>query len=320
MQGVSTTGTWLIGATSMTVATATGIATGQYIQATGIPVGATVTGVAGTTISWDAEHPATSAGTTSIVAFVQYMTVNTLYGGITDLLMGRAVSDANMAEAIRKTVLEYTENFKFTELQETGPNTQFLVGVPNYVPNFFLEPGSALLKLNKVDSFFIFTDGYASPLSIAYPGNNPGYDITFRTIDRMEVLINTSGLPLHWTRHDGYLWFGCTPDQNYTTYMRYRREHPFPNAGGANAGNDPLFLPDSWQEAVEYGAAARLGRRYNLASKSNELVNALKGDEKFQRSDGVEGTPGILFGLTSDELRDQSTTVKRFRIRMGRRS
>jgi len=78
-------------------------------------------------------------------------------------------------------------------------------------------------------------------------------------------------------------------------------------------------LPDSWQEAIEYASAVRLAPAYNLSSKATELNNRLKGDEKFQKSAGIEGTPGLLFGLTSDENRDQSTTVKRFRLRMGMR-
>jgi len=319
MTGVSTTGTWLINSHSMVVASATGIANGMAIQATGIPVGALVTGIAGTTISWSASFATIQAGTGATVAFVSYMTVATFYPGITDLLMGRAVSNAKMAEAVRKSILEYTGSYKFTELQETGPTTQFTVGIPNYVPNYFLQPGSALLKLQKVNSFFLFTDGYVSPFGTQYTGNNSGYDITFRTIDRMEVLINTSGLPLHWTRHDGCLWFGCNPDQTYFTYMRYQREHPFPNAGTGNAGLDPIFLPDEWQEAIEYASAMRLAPSYNLSSKATELNNRLKGDEKFQRSAGIEGSPGLIFQLTSDEQRDQSTTVKRFRLRMGMR-
>lgn len=318
MTGISTTGTWALGANSMVVASAAGIVVGQVIQATGVPVGATVSGIAGTTISWSATLPATQPGTASTVAFVSYLTVSSLYTGIGDLLMGRSVPTAKMAEAVRKSILEFSEGYKFTELQETGPVVSFIVGQPNYVPNYFLMPGSAALKLNKVNSFFLYTDGFVSPSSQQFDGNNAGYDITFRTIDRMEVLINTSGPPYHWTRHDGYLWFGGNPDQAYNAYMRYQREHPFPNAGTGQAGTDLLYIPDSWQEAIEYASAARLAPAYNLSSKASELTGRLKGDEKFQRSGGIEGSPGLLFHLTSDELRDQTTTVKRFRLRMGR--
>lgn len=320
MKGVSTTGTWALGSTSMTVASATGITVGQYLQVTGIPVGAQVTGIVGTTVSWTSTLPAVQpALTASTVAFVSPMLVSDMRQGVIDLLMGRTVPNAKIDEATRKTVMEYTQSYKFTELQETGPFVQFIPGLSNYVPNFFMSPGSALLKLNKVDSFFLFTDPYVAPSSAAYTGNNAGYELVFKTIDRMEVLINTSGYPQNWTRHDGYLWFGCNPDQSYYTYMRYRREHPFPNAGTVNAGNDPLFMPDEWQETIEHGSAARLAGTYNLSSKESELIARLKGDEKFQRSGGIEGTPGMIFGLTSDEQRDQTTTVKRFRLRMGMR-
>jgi hypothetical protein len=319
MAGIATTGTWALGATSMTVTSATGIEAGQYISATGIPVGAIVTGAVGLLVSWTSTLPAIQPGAAATVGFLQLMTVSTFYSAIQDNLMGRPVPPAKMAEAVRKTILEFTETYKFTELEETGPTIAFIVGQPNYAPNYFLNPGDAALKLNKVNSFFLFTDPYAAPQSTLYTGSNAGYNITFRTADRMEVLINTSGMPLHWTRYDGSLWFGCNPDQTYNAYMRYQREHPFPNAGTNNAGSDPIFMPDTWQEAVEYASSQRLAQIYNLSSKASELNKRLKGDEAFQRSAGIEGSPGLLFQLTSDENRDQSTTVKRFRLRMGMR-
>lgn len=319
MQGTTTTGTWLAGGTSMTVPSTAGIVVGQLVQAPGVPGSAFVTNITGPVVSWTGNLPATIAGTGTPVSFFTLKIVSDMYDGITDLLMGRTVNPAKMAEAVRKTVLEYTQSYKFTELQETGPITQFEANQNNYPPNYFMLPGSALLKANKVNSFFLYTDPYTPPTSTLYEGDNAGYSLTFRTIDRMEVLMNTSGLPLHWTRYNNLLYFGCNPDQSYYTYMRYQPEHPFPNAGTVDAGNDPLFLPDEWQEAVEYGSAARLAPTYNLSGKATELVSRLKGDEKFQRSAGIEGTPGILFGLTSDENRDQSTTVRRFRLRMGSR-
>jgi len=323
MAGIAATGTWIAGAYTMLVPGNVSSSVGSYISATGIPIGAIVTiatydpDANNTTVAWTSTLPAIQAGTNATVAFLNLMTVSTFYPAISDNLMGRQVPTAKVAEAIRKAILEYTENYKFTELQETGPTVQFIVNQPNYAPNYFLNPGSAALKMNKVNSFFLFLDPYAAPSSAIYTGSNAGYDITFRTIDRMEVLINTTGMPLHWSRHDGSIWFGCNPDQTYYTYMRYQREHPFPNAGTGNAGNDPIFMPDSWQEAIEYAASERLAQIYNLSSKVTELNARLKGDSKFQTSGGIEGSPGLIFQLTSDEQRDQSTTVKRFRLRMS---
>lgn len=320
MKGLATTATWAIGATSMVCANTTGLSNGQIIQATGVPVGAVITSVADPVVNWTPTLPAVQpANQPATVAFITPMLVSDMRSGITDLLMGRTIPPVKIDVATRKTILEYTESFKITELQETGPYVQFMSGQNFYYPNYFLTQGSALLKLNKVDSFFMFMDPYVSPASAFYTGSNSGLELTFKTIDRMEVLINTSGVPTQWTRHDAGLWFGCNPDQAYYVYMRYRREHPFPNANTTNSGLDPIYMPDSWQEAIEYGAAIRLAETYNLSTKSTELTRRLKGNESFQRTNGIEGTPGILFGLTSDEQRDQTTTVKRFRLRMGSR-
>jgi hypothetical protein len=99
--------------------------------------------------------------------------------------------------------------------------------------------------------------------------------------------------------------------------MRYQKEHPFPNQGGGAANTDPILFPNSWQDIVEYGVAMRAARDLNLQTKANEFYNALYGDAKFQLSGGIEGTPGLIFQRTSQERRDQTTTTKSMRLKMG---
>jgi hypothetical protein len=70
----STTGTWSIGANSMTVASSTGIVVGQLIQATGIPNALTVSSVVGTTVSW-VGAVATGTGSATAVSFLQAETI-----------------------------------------------------------------------------------------------------------------------------------------------------------------------------------------------------------------------------------------------------
>ena len=303
----------------MTVASATGIAVGQILQATGVPFGATVTNVGGTTITWDSAHPAFIAGNSATVSFITYTQVSALYGGITDLLMGRAVPNAKMAEAIRKSVLELTEDYKFSELQTVGPNVQLQVGVPNYYTNYFTTPTDGAIKVNKVNSFFLYIDPYVAPTTPAFSGSNSGYELPFRTYSTMTTLLNVSGQPVHWSRFQEQVWLGSVPDNTYYMAMAYQHEHPFPNAGGVNAGNDPLFFPNSWQDILEHAASQRLAQIYNLSGKATELNARLRGDAKFQSSGGIEGTPGLIFQRTSDEQRDQTTSVKHFRLRMGSR-
>lgn len=245
------------------------------------------------------------------------MIVSTFYPGIQKLLMGRTVPNADMAEAVRKSVLEFSESYKFPGLETSGPVVSLITNQPNYNTSFFTTLADGAIEINLFNSIFVFTDPYVIPGSTAYLGTNAGYNLTYKTIDRLEVLINTSGVPLHWTRHNGQVWIACNPDGPYNVYARYQHEHPFPNAGTVNAGVDPVLLPNSWQEIVEYACAERLAPNYNLSTKASEFHARLRGSADFESSDGVKGTPGLIFQRTSQMSRDQGTSTKRFRLRMG---
>lgn len=242
-------------------------------------------------------------------------TVGTLYSGIEDLLVGRILQTSKMAEHIRKGVLELSENYKFEGLQTSGPIVQTVTNQNKYAPGFFLSPADAGLDIKKFNSFWLYIDP-SSPPVLTNLSPNAGYNLSFRTINDVEVLLNVPGLPIYWTRHEGNIYFGSCPDNSYYMYARYQKQHPFPNAGTPSAGNDPVLLPDSWQDICEYMGAMRYARTLNLANKSEELHTALYGDSKFQQTNGLEGSPGLIFQRTSQEYRDQTTSVKSFRPRM----
>lgn len=244
------------------------------------------------------------------------MIVSDLYPAIQRLLMGRTVSTANLAEYIRKGALELSENYKFPGLQKTGPIVQFTQYVNNYDPNYFKDPMDANLEVNKINSFYLFLSSGASP-TISGVTANTGYNLKFKTIDVLEVLLNLPGIPIYWTRHEGLIWIAQAPDNAYWTYARYQKEHPFPNAGTTSAGDDTLLFPNTWQDILEYQGAMRGAQELNLSSKTSELNARLYGDQKFQTSGGLEGSPGLIFQRTSQENRDQTTSRKSFRLRMG---
>ena len=255
------------------------------------------------------------------------LTVSSFYKGISALLQGRPVTGFNNtpAEYVTKAILEITEDYKFPGLQATGPVVNLVPLQAVYSPSFFLQSADSTLEVNKVDSFFIYNYPYAALTDVTQ--NNAGYSLKFSTIDDIEVLINVPGLPTKWTRHEDNIWLGCVPAQNYSLYMRYQKEHPFPNRGvpdvyvngvvTSGAGTDPVLLPNSWQDVVEYMAAMRAARDMNLQSKANELYTTLNGDAQFQSSGGISGQPGLIFGRTSQENRDQRTSMKSMRLRMG---
>lgn len=238
------------------------------------------------------------------------------FAGITGLLMNRPVSNAVMLEALRKAVLELTEDYKHPLLEVTGPLVSFIAFQNNYAPSYFLQTADAALDVSKVNSFFIYNNPYVAPSSVNSE-TNAGYDLKFRSIDSIEVLLNVPGLPMYWSRNNNQLYFGSMPDNTYSCYMRYQKQHPATNAVNGFAIDTAIQMADSWQEILEYAVAIRIAPQVNLADKKTELHTSLYGDQKFQTSGGIEGSPGLIFQRTSQRNRDQITTVRRFRLRMG---
>lgn len=242
--------------------------------------------------------------------------VSDCYAGITGLLMNRTVSNGIMQEAMRKAVLEFTTDYKHPLLEATGPIVSFVPFQSNYAASYFMQSADAALDLSKVNSFFLYNNPFIAPSS-DNSQTNAGYDLKFRSIKDIEVLLNIPGLPIYWSRNNNQLWFGSMPDNAYNTYMRYQKEHPSANTPGGFASNPQIMMSDEWQDMLEYAAAMRIAPQVNLASKRVELREALYGDEKFQQSSGIEGAPGLIFQRTSQRNRDQATTTRRLRLRMG---
>lgn len=240
--------------------------------------------------------------------------VNTIYSNMSNYFSGRTIPQSSCWEHTAKVCLELSENYKLPALQRTGNPvqlTQYSAGPYDYAT--FQLAGDAGLEINKFDSFFIYYTGLAPVVDQA----NPGYQMRFKTIDDLEILMNQQGPPAYWTRHDGNIYFALAPDQAYYVYLRYQVEHPFPNRGTVSAGTDSIMLPNSWQDVIELGTAQRLARfDFALKTRAEDFHTMIYGDPKFQRTGGTEGSPGLLFARTSQEQRDQTTTTKQMRLRM----
>lgn len=241
--------------------------------------------------------------------------VQDCYTGIKQLLMNRAVSNATMQEELRKAVLEFTEDYKHPLLEATGPIVSLVAFQTTYAPNFFLQAGDANLDVSKVNSFFLYNNPYVVP-SLNNTNTNAGFELKFKSINDIEVLLNIPGLPLYWSRNNNQIYI-TMPNDSYSCYMRYQKQHPLADVVGGFTDTTPIEMADTWQEILEYAAALRIAPKVNLANKKNELHTSLYGDQKFQTSGGIEGAPGLIFQRTSQRNRDQSTTTRRLRLRMG---
>lgn len=240
-------------------------------------------------------------------------TVGSIVSAMPGIFSGRTINPAACAEDCRKAVLELTENYPFPGLEETGPIqplTAFNPGPYDY--DTFLQPADAGLEINELDSFFIYSNGLFPVVN----QQNAGYPLRYKTIDTLEILLNIPGLPTNWTRYNGALYFAMQPLQTYFVYLRYQKEHPFPSAGTANAIQDPILLPNSWQDVVELATAQRQARNFGLFERSTEFHNELYGDPKFQLTGGTQGSPGLIFARTSQKQRDQETSTKSMRLMM----
>lgn len=234
--------------------------------------------------------------------------------GVTGLLMNRTISSSVFYEGVRKAVLELTETYKHPLLEATGPIVQLVAYQNIYDPDFFIQGGDAGLDVSIINSFFIYNDPYVVPSSVNT--ENSGYNLKFRSMDAIEVLLNTAGLPLYWSRNNNQIYV-TMPDNTYSLYARYQKQHPSTETPGGFSSGTAIEMADSWQEVLEYATALRIAPQVNLADKKTELHTALYGDQKFQTSGGIEGAPGLIFGRTSQRNRDQSTSSRRMRVRMG---
>lgn len=239
------------------------------------------------------------------------------FPGIQALLMNRTVAQVLMLEELRKAVLELTESYKHPLLEATGPTVQLVVNQNVYAPNYFLNSPDDNLDVEMVNSFFIYETLYGPPV-LGGSITNSGYNLKFRSIDAIEVLMNIPGIPIYWSRNNNQIYLGSAPDGAYYTYMRYQREHPLANTVNGFTPTTQIMMADTWQEILEYACAMRVAPKVNLADKKMELFTSLYGDQKFQTSGGIDGAPGLIFQRTSQRNRDQLTTTRRFRLRMGR--
>lgn len=238
--------------------------------------------------------------------------VNTIYTNMSGYFSGKTIPQSACWEHTAKVCLELSQNYKSPLLQATGPVqqlTQYKAGPYPY--SFFENTADAGLEINKFDSFFIY---YNLPPSLnPNEEGNAGFELTFKTIDVLEILLNQPGVPSYWSRHGDQIWFAMAPNAQFYAYLRYQKEHPFPNRGTASAGSDPILFENTWQDIIEIGTAQRLAQfNFNMRQRATDFAQVIKG----MLTGTTETAPGFIFGRTSQEQRDQQTTTKQMRLKM----
>lgn len=244
-------------------------------------------------------------------------TLNDMVLPIVQLLGNRGDVAALCAEAIGDTVIELSDNYPFEQLRETGPLVQFVIGQSAYTPEFFMKPGliGGNAKIfNKVVSWFFYLQ---QPVNLAanpnIGNNNPGYNLIFRDMENLEVLYNTISLPQFWSQvGNETVYVAATPRSTYYTYMRYQYLHPLTAPVPLLA--DPLLLPTTWYDIIQYGSAERIALKLRMSDVADRFHQKLFGDPEFQRSSGGRGQPGLIARRTSQTQKNQARTTRSVRL------
>lgn len=222
-------------------------------------------------------------------------TINDLVPYVTDALQGRTDVAAIAPKYIKRAVQEICESNVFEELKITGPTVALTVGVFSYpVATFMLDPGDDYVQ---VPSFALFID---------FPNNTVTQNIKYKTVMALEPSLGaaTTGIPSRWTRYGTNILLGPVPNQPFQVYMRYQMRHRFP-LDESNLGQVKLYIPDTWEEIIAYGAAERIAivKRWN--DQATFLHNILWGDPASKTSDGTMSRPGLISARTLQIERDQ---------------
>lgn len=210
-------------------------------------------------------------------------------------------------------ILELSRNYRFQFLEKTGPLMWTTPGVYSYPLDNFLVPTDVGKVANVIPSLF----RYFLPYDTAPPlmGVNPGSELLWRTVDALELMFNTPGIPAYFTRYGGQILIAPRPWEAFPMFLRYQVEHPFSNPP---AGGDNYLLDNDWREIAEYSAAERGAINLRMMDYAAQYHQVLFGDPEFERSTGAKGNPGLIFRKITQIETDSQAHMKAVRPMVAR--
>jgi hypothetical protein len=188
---------------------------------------------------------------------------------------------------LQDAILELSRDYRFQYLEKTGPTFNLTIGTVNYPLNTWLQAGDAGKQTNLLPSITRFFTPTVTPGQ-----TNACSTLLWKTIDALELMFQTPGVPTYFTRFSGQIWIAPQPNVSYPVYMRYQVEHPFSNPP---ASTDTFYLDNEWKEIAEYAASLRGATNLRMMDYATMYHNILFGDPEFQRSSGGRGMPGLIF-------------------------
>lgn len=202
--------------------------------------------------------------------------------------------------------LEFSRNYRFQWLEQTGPLIYTNAGQSSYPLDSFLVPADIGRVANLLPSIF----RYFIPYNPVLGTNNPGSVLLWKSVDAMELLFNTPGIPTYFTRYGTQIRVAPVPDNSYPMFLRYQVEHPFSNPP---VGGDKFLLDNDWREIAEYAAAERGAINLRMMDYAQSYHTVLFGDPEFERSSGAKGNPGLIFRRIPQPESDSESMMKQLR-------
>ena len=234
--------------------------------------------------------------------------IGDLIPGVREALQQRTDADNLIPRYLRKAIIELTESTPFEELRRTGPQVTMTVGQAIYPVASFLNPGD---DYNYPEVMVVYVD----------VGTNSVVDVVqYKTPQAIERMIApaTQGLPSRYTRFGPNFHFGPNPNAAYVMFLRYQVKHPFGDLSDTAIKGQPLLLPDSWEEIVEYSAALRIARVKRWNEQADIIHQQLFGDPEYVASDGKRGRPGLVSARMLQNERDSKFNSRQIGILSSR--
>jgi len=233
------------------------------------------------------------------------MIISDLYPGIIRKLRGRTSETSDLPFYVKAALLDITQNYEFEELRVTGPVTSFIVNQAEYPKSgngcpFLLASDSKL-------TFIVTWYCYFNVLPITL-GQSLGLEIKGRSPRVVEPMSKILGQPTLYSMVGNSIIVGFMPNIAYATQMRYQRQHPF-NPDNV-LGSSQVFLPDDWQDILEYAAAEKACDDIGMTEIGMLYHQKLYGSPGDRRH---TPTPGLIMERMSMQSRLTTYNEKQLR-------
>lgn len=190
---------------------------------------------------------------------------------------------------IRDMLREVTDNYHFTELEDTGPEVALTIDERKYPIKTFLNGDSN--DLSNVLCFELFTN---------YPTNTVSKILYYKELMAIVPMTRISSMPAFWNRHGNDILFGGRPDKPYTAIMYFQKRHPFTGTSYEELRENIVSVPDSWLEIIELGACERGAIELRLPDYVSMFHQVIYGDP------ANPGEPGLIKARIDQHQKDKS--------------